>query len=157
MVQWLVSSSFRLICLYIYLSNLSTTSRMWNKVNYWVEYSWFEFRVFLLLDLIFSTIYLQLGWKEQMDSRHFDLCEVKCKQFRSGFELELRGPFLKSITVAPHALAIYQCLEFDSYVYWSTCPYLPNITTNIRCDRWSIFKRSKLVWLKNFSSPRVVA
>ena len=34
----------------MYLLKPSTTNRMQHKVNFLMEYSWFEFRVFFLLD-----------------------------------------------------------------------------------------------------------
>ena len=37
-----------ILLLCICLLNSSTMSRMWHKVNFWAEYSWFEFRIFFL-------------------------------------------------------------------------------------------------------------
>ena len=39
----------------LYLLNLSTVSRMWYKVSFSVEYSWFEFRVYLLYCLSYQS------------------------------------------------------------------------------------------------------
>ena len=45
------------------LLNLSVTGRMWRKANFQVEYSWFEFRVFLLLDWLLNE---NLGGKQTL-------------------------------------------------------------------------------------------
>ena len=46
----LIVKKVSLIIIYMYLSNFYASSRMWQKVNFKVNYCWFQFRVFFILD-----------------------------------------------------------------------------------------------------------
>ena len=75
----------------MYLANSFTMSKMQNKVNFEVELNWYEFRIFLLLDLLIGGCIPFL--------RVLMLCEIRpCL----GFELRLPCPFtMMRIIIAP--------------------------------------------------------